>query len=355
MYNKQAQKYRGFLARAMCAMLVGMSYCSAFAVDDASTNNINKDPYEKFNRAMFSFNDNIDTYIMKPVATFYNTIMPRPLNEGVHNFFNNINNLPTIADDLLQANFQQAASDTWRFTINSTIGILGFFDVAERIQLKQYNNDFGLTLAKWGYRDSNYLVLPFWGPSTIRDGIGLPVDYFAFSVYPYIYPDKTRYGIYLLGAVDVRTQLLKYQDVMDVVALDRYTFVRNAYMQKRAYMIKQSDQGGPTKTGDKGTVLMTTMEPVTVGGGSTLTPLADTVDSESGGSTLAPLDDSSAGKGGGSTLAPLNESSLPKPTLPINNNKTSITLKPADPAKKITLPIGGAQAANKKRHQPIRA
>lgn len=321
MYNKQAQKYRGFATSAIATFLLALTCGNVFAVEEVSATP-NADPYEKFNRAMFSFNDNVDTYVMKPVATFYNTIMPRPLNEGIHNFFNNINNLPTIADDLLQANFQQAASDTWRFGINTTIGILGFFDVAERIQLKQYNNDFGLTLAKWGYQNSNYLVLPFWGPSTVRDGLGMPVDYFGFSIYPYITPDKSRYGVYMLSAVDLRAQLLQYQGVMDEVAVDRYAFIRNAYLQKRAFMIKQTQEGGPTKTGYKGTVLNTTMEPVTEGGGSTLTPAADEVGQASGGTTLAPLDDNSS-QGGGSTLEPLSMR-LPKAVLPLKPHKTTL-------------------------------
>lgn len=202
------------------------------------------DPYEGFNRAMFTFNDTLDKFIMKPVARAYNAVMPRPLNQGIHNFFMNINNLPTIANDLLQANFFQAANDSWRLVINTTLGVGGLFDVAERIKLKPYTNDFGLTLAKWGYTNSNYLVLPFFGPNTLRDGLGLPVDYFAFSVYPYIQPTKTRYIVYGVGVVDKRAQLLQFQAVMDEAALDKYVFMRNAYMQRRAYQIDQNEHRG---------------------------------------------------------------------------------------------------------------
>lgn len=199
-----------------------------------------KDPYEKFNRGMFSFNDKLDTYLLKPIATFYNTIMPRPLNEGIHNFFLNIGNLPTIANDILQFNFYQMANDLWRLGVNTTVGVGGLFDIADRMGLKPYVNDFGLTLATWGYDNSNYLVLPFFGPNTIRDAIGIPVDYYAFSIYPHIKPYRTRYAIYGLGVIDRRAQLLQFQSVLEEASLDKYVFVRNAYMQRRAYQIDQN-------------------------------------------------------------------------------------------------------------------
>lgn len=199
------------------------------------------DPYEGFNRIMFDFNDRVDTTVLKPVATFYNKIMPRPLNEGIHNIYNNLNNLPTIANDLLQLHFHQLASDVWRFGINSTIGIGGIFDVAGRMNLQQYNNDFGLTLARYGYTNSNYLVLPFFGPNTVRDGIGIPVDYYGFSIYPYVEPPSARYELYGVGVIDKRAQLLQYQQVFEEAALDKYVFVRNAYLHRRAFQIDQND------------------------------------------------------------------------------------------------------------------
>lgn len=196
------------------------------------------DPYEKFNRTMFNFNESIDKGILKPVAKFYNLIMPRPLNEGVHNFFVNLDTVPTIVNDILQFNFHQMANDMWRFGINSTIGIGGLFDIATRIKLNSYRNDFGLTLARWGYQNSTYVVWPFWGPRTIRDTVSLPVDYFLFSLYPYIDPESVRYGIYALSIVDWRAQLLKHDDLMEAAAIDKYIFVRNAYMQFRKQEIE---------------------------------------------------------------------------------------------------------------------
>lgn len=199
----------------------------------------NKDPLEKFNRVMFKFNDNLDFYLIKPIAKLYNAIIPKPLNQGIHNVFNNVGELPTIANDLLQLNLYQMAKDTARFGINTTAGIGGLFDIATRMNLPYFQNDFGLTLATWGYTDSSYLVLPLLGSNTIRDGIGIPVDYFGFSVYPYIEPQSRQYQVLALFMVDHRAHLLQFEPIFEEAAIDKYVFMRNAYMQHRAFQIEQ--------------------------------------------------------------------------------------------------------------------
>lgn len=232
-YNNQ----KGFkLFSFLISLLLLSSVCSA----DQFEQTTNVDPYEKFNRVMFGFNDVLDTVFLRPVATFYNKIMPTPLNKGVHNFINNIYTIPTIANDLLQLKFYQMTNDFWRLAINTTVGIGGFFDVAERMQLKPYTNDFGLTLATWGWENSNYLVLPFYGPNTVRDSVDLPVDYYCFSIFPYIHPPRTRYEIYALGVIDARAQKLKLQPLLEEASFDKYVFIRDAYMQHRAYQIEQN-------------------------------------------------------------------------------------------------------------------
>lgn len=198
------------------------------------------DPFECINRRIFTVNDKVDCYIAKPVATLYNKIMPVPLNLGIHNFFNNLATIPTLANDLLQLHIGQAVSDLGRLIINSTVGILGLFDVGERVGLPFYSNDFGLTLARWGWRNSTYIVFPFWGPSTIRDMVRRPVDYFCFSVYPAIHPLTARYTLYGLSVIDTRAQLLKMQCVLDEAALDQYVFFRSAYMQNRCFQIEEN-------------------------------------------------------------------------------------------------------------------
>lgn len=200
------------------------------------------DPLEGFNRAMFSFNDTLDTYFLKPVSEVYNKIMPAPMARSIYNIFNNLNGTTTIGNDLLQGNFYQATSDSWRFLINSTAGVAGIFDVANDIGLDANYEDFGLTLARWGYVNSTYVVLPFFGSSTIRDTIGLPVDYYAFSPYSRIDDARTRYTVYALNIVSKRADLLQYQNLYEQIAIDRYAFMKNAYLQKREAQIQHNKQ-----------------------------------------------------------------------------------------------------------------
>ncbi len=205
----------------------------------------NKDPFETFNRPMFAFNDWLDRWILKPVATIYIKITPKPLSKGISNVFNNIDTVPTVINDLLQGNIYQAVNDSWRLVINTTIGVVGLFDVAASIGLEPNNKqDFGLTLAQWGWTQSNYLVLPFVGPGTVRDQLGWPINYQFFTIYPYIESDDVRYGLYGFGIVVRRAEVLHYESVLEQAALDKYTFVRDAFLQRRAYLIERNKQLG---------------------------------------------------------------------------------------------------------------
>ncbi len=200
------------------------------------------DPWEKTNRVIFDFDDWLDKHALQPAATFYLAVVPRPMTKGIHNIYSNVSNIQNVGNDLLQANFYQATSDGWRFIINTTAGIGGTFDVASNIGLYQNDEDFGLTLARWGYTDSRYIVLPFFGPSTIRDTLAMPVDYYAFSPYPYIKNWKKQYMLYLIGILDKRAQLLQYDDIYQQIALDRYAFIRNAYLQQRNAKIQRNQE-----------------------------------------------------------------------------------------------------------------
>ena len=203
---------------------------------EKSKNDKNIDPYERYNRDMFRFNEKLDKYILKPVSTAYYQIIPRPLTSSVNRAFLNLDNLAFIFNDVLQFHFYQAMSDWWRFIINSTVGVFGIFDVAVNTGLYQNTEDFGLTLAQWGYKNSNYVVLPFYGSKTVRDILAMPVNYFT-TLYPYIDKMRLRNGLYTLDIVNKRTQLLRFQNVYEQMALDPYVFVRNAYMQRRKYLI----------------------------------------------------------------------------------------------------------------------
>ena len=202
------------------------------------------DPYERFNRAMFKFNDTVDHLILKPVATLYSKIVPKPLLKGISNFFSNVDTVPTVINDVLQFNFYQATSDGWRLLLNTTIGIGGLFDVASPMGLERNAEDFGLTLARWGYQNSNYLVIPFLGPSTVRDTIAWPINYQYMTIYPWVHPTRARYGLFGLNVISKRADYLRFQDVMKQAAIDKYVFVRDAYMQRRSYQIERNKQLG---------------------------------------------------------------------------------------------------------------
>lgn len=196
------------------------------------------DPLESFNRGVYQFNDAIDKAIAKPVAQGYNAVMPVPGKMMVSNFFSNLDDVIITANDLLQFKFAQAASDGARFLFNSTFGVFGLFDVAHR--LEKHNEDFGQTLGYWGVNSGPYLVLPILGPSTVRDGIGLYADSRP-SRLRHVDHIRTRNQLYLTKAVNRRAQLLDQEKVLDTAALDRYEFIRDAYLLRRQSLVYDGD------------------------------------------------------------------------------------------------------------------
>ena len=194
------------------------------------------DPYEPLNRKIYAFNNKVDAAILKPPAKLYKAIVPDPVRAGINNVFNNINMLPTIANDLLQGDPKYALKDAWRFVINSTFGVAGIFDAADKCQLPPHSNDLGLTFAKWGDKHSPYFMIPLLGPSTFRDGMGLMFDYALFTPYPYIRQNAIIYSVLAFRYVDLRSQMLETERLMDD-AIDKYAFMRDAYLQHRNYLI----------------------------------------------------------------------------------------------------------------------
>lgn len=203
-----------------------------------------EDPYEPFNRKIFQFNEAVDKVALKPAAKVYIAVLPPPIRAGINNVYTNIGMLPTVANDLLQRDTNGAIKDSWRFIINSTIGIAGIFDPASTFSLPPHSNDLGITFAKWGDKKSPYLVIPLMGPSTFRDGMGMMFDFALFTPYPYIPTDGILYGVLALRYVDLRSQLLDADRLM-ADAIDRYSFMRDAYLQHRNYLItgEQADNG----------------------------------------------------------------------------------------------------------------
>lgn len=198
------------------------------------------DPLEGFNRAMFSFNEGVDNALLKPVATGYKTVVPEPARDCVSNVFSNINDIFVGVNSLLQGKVVDAASDACRVLVNTTVGLFGCFDVASKMGLEKHNRDFGQTFGKWGVASGPYLVLPFLGPSNFRDGVGTLVYTSLDPVWANHVP--TRNVAYSLRAVNRRAELLDAGNVLEEAALDKYSFVRDAYMQRRRSMIE--DDGG---------------------------------------------------------------------------------------------------------------
>ena len=194
------------------------------------------DPFESYNRAMYSFNDGLDEYILKPVAEGYDTVMPSPVKTGVSNFCNNLDDLFVIVNDLLQFKFTQAASDTGRFIFNTTFGFFGLIDVASSIGMPKHNEDLGQTLATWGVGKGPYVVLPFFGPRTMRGTAGFIIESNFDPVYA-IKDDLTLYSTVFVRAIDTRYNLLKEGRIVDQAALDKYSFVRDAYLQHRKNLV----------------------------------------------------------------------------------------------------------------------
>jgi len=197
------------------------------------------DPWEGFNRKVFVFNDVLDRYALKPVATGYRTITPDPLQQGVGNFFSNLGEIRTTLNSLLQGKPANAGRSTSRFLVNSTMGFGGLFDIASRMDVKADDEDFGQTLATWGWQDSRYLVLPLLGPSTLRDTSGLPADMATYPV-TYVEDDAVRAGLTALNIVDTRAGLL---DQEEMIQGDRYRFIRDAYLQSRQFEISDGELG----------------------------------------------------------------------------------------------------------------
>lgn len=205
-----------------------------------------RDPYEGYNRAMFSFNDTVDTYALKPVATAYKNVTPGFVQTGVNNFFGNLGDAWSAVNNLLQGKGQDGMSDVARFALNSTLGIAGLFDIASEAGLQKHKEDFGQTLGVWGVESGPYLVLPLLGPSTVRDTVALPVD-ISGDIWRYKEPTNVRNIGTVLRVVDTRAGLLDASSLFEDAALDRYEFLRDGYLQRRESQIHPDGDEAPRK------------------------------------------------------------------------------------------------------------
>jgi len=188
------------------------------------------DPWEGYNRWMHNTNDGLDRYLVKPVAKGYDAIMPEVGRVGVNNFFNNFYDFNSVLNAALQGRFEQALNNTFRVVTNTTVGVLGLFDVATKVGISRYETDFGHTLHIWGVPRGNYVVLPLLGPSTVRGAAGTAFDAFA-SPTGQLINDEAFWGLRLFNVIDLRAGLL---DAEAVITGDRYVFYRDVYLQNRA-------------------------------------------------------------------------------------------------------------------------
>jgi phospholipid-binding lipoprotein MlaA len=227
------------LNSALLANLVVGGLLSGCASDPAEPA---KDEWEGWNRSVHGFNDGLDKAVIKPVAKGYQEYVPEPVNQGVTNFFGNITDIGVTLNDLFQLKMLQSGMDLSRFLINTTAGVGGLFDVASKLDLPKHNEDFGQTLGFWGVPSGNYMVLPLIGPSSPRDAVGLlgdallnPLTYISFG-------SSAAVGAAITGAkavevTDMRADLLSSEKIVDEAAVDRYDFIKNAYIQNREYLV----------------------------------------------------------------------------------------------------------------------
>lgn len=231
---------------ALCALV--LSACATVPNPDA------RDPWESWNRGVFGFNETVDKVVLKPVATGYQKVTPTFVQKGVGNFFGNLTDMWSVVNNALALRGRETGDSMGRVMLNTTIGLLGFVDVASDLGVERHTADFGLTLARWGVKDGPYVMLPVLGPSTLRDAAGLPVDNWGNPANQFVSDEPTRNGLLVLKVVDKRAQLLSAGQVLDGAALDKYTFLRDAYLQRRRNQVYDGNppDEDPVPTSDEG-------------------------------------------------------------------------------------------------------
>ena len=217
--------------RLACALVVALAAgCATTGETDP------RDPWEGVNRTIYVFNDKVDTAVARPVASAYQKIVPGEIRDRVRNFFANIGDLFIGVNNFLQGKFEDGVSDWARFAFNSTVGLFGIHDIATDMGYEKHDEDFGQTFGRWGAGPGPYLVLPIFGSSTVRDGIGKGFDWFTDPMTE-IRPYHLQYAIYALRFTQTRADLLDASRILEEAALDKYVLQRDAYLQRRRSQI----------------------------------------------------------------------------------------------------------------------
>ena len=196
------------------------------------------DPFEEINREVWTFNEGVDNRIARPVAELYDGVVPIPIQSSITNFFSNLDEIDNSINQILQGKPIAAANDLGRFIINTSFGILGFFDVASIMGFEEHDEDFGQTLGVWGIPSGPYLMLPFYGPSSPRDLVGRPISGFLSGTFS-IEESDVRASITILDALETRARLL---DVENLIVGDKYTFIRNSYLQYSEFEVSDGEE-----------------------------------------------------------------------------------------------------------------
>ncbi len=216
----------GSWAARLCVLFL------AFGVVGCASTHNPQDPLERFNRRMFQFNDAVDNVAVKPAAIIYRSMTPSFVQTGVGNFFGNLADVPTLVNNVLQGKLEDSLTDFMRVALNTTMGLGGVLDIASEAGLQKHREDFGQTFGKWGVAPGPYIVLPVFGPSTLRDTLAMPIDMSA-DPWTYAYPVHLRNTGTAIRLIDQRAALLDASTLIEEAALDRYEFIRDAYLQRR--------------------------------------------------------------------------------------------------------------------------
>lgn len=223
---------------AVMAGLVLLQGCATFT---GKTSGDRLDPWENWNRKVFDFNEKLDANVLKPIATVYSNIVPRPIRRGIDNFFGNAQDAWSAVNNVLQGKVDLGLQDMVRFGTNTVFGLAGVLDVASEMGLERHNEDFGQTLGAWGFKSGPYIVWPLLGPSTVRESIALPLDMSATPSLAFD-TDISRVTINTLRIINTRSNLLQATRVIDDIALDKYTFVRDGYLQRRRSLVLDGEE-----------------------------------------------------------------------------------------------------------------
>ncbi len=237
MSRRRAIRVSGTLASGLlCMALVGCTTIEAARGGPGQR----LDPWENWNRKVFNFNEDVDRAVLKPVATAYTEVVPQVIRRGVGNFYNNFSDAWSAINNLLQGKFQTGFEDITRVSTNTLFGLFGVLDVASELGLEHHYEDFGQTMGRYGVGAGAYMVLPILGPSTVRDAVAIPLDRLATPP-AFFEGTGTQVGLTVLQIINTRSSLLGATRVIDDIALDKYTFVRDAYLQRRRSLVFDGD------------------------------------------------------------------------------------------------------------------